>query len=156
MNVVYSDQYLEVQTPSIFLAGPTPRCHDVPSWRPGALAILEELQYTGQVLVPERKDWVNFDYLDQVEWEYKGLSECSVIAFWIPRDMKTMPALTTNCEFGLWVTGGRSIYGRPDNAPNNRYLDWLYRKATGNKREPFNDLKQLLSAAIEATKGGLT
>jgi hypothetical protein len=42
------------------------------------------------VLVPERRDWsVRFDYLDQVEWEYRGLETCSILAFWVPRNLDT-------------------------------------------------------------------
>jgi len=84
MNIRFADQPLEIGQPSIFLAGPTPRSPDVSSWRPQALGLLEELGFTGTVLVPERRDWsVKFNYLDQVEWEYAGLESCSVIAFWV-------------------------------------------------------------------------
>jgi len=56
-----------------------------------------------------------------------------------------MPAFTTNVEFGTYVKSGRIVYGRPDDAPNNRYLDWLYKKH--NDRPIYNTLKDTLEAA---------
>ena len=152
MNVVYSDEVPAIGHPSIFLAGPTPRRPEVPSWRPEALDLLRGLGFAGTVLVPERRDWAaRFSYLDQVEWEYAGLENCSVIAFWVPRDVQQLPGFTTNVEFGRYVGSGRCVYGRPDNAPHTRYLDWLYRKLTG--REPQSTLQGTLSAALEAAGG---
>lgn len=121
----------EIKGPRIFLAGPTPRSPDVKSWRPEALRILADLKFDGNVFVPERSDWtVQFDYYDQVEWEYDSLSLATIIAFWIPRELKSMPAFTTNVEFGLYIRQKPVVYGRPEGAPNTRYLDWLYRKMT--------------------------
>jgi hypothetical protein len=147
MNVIHSDQRIEWKgARSIFLAGPTPRASHVPSWRPDALRILEELRFDGDVLVPERRSWdVRFNYEDQVEWEYAGLQGCSCIAFWVPRRLDTLPGLTTNVEFGFYVCSGRALYGRPDDAEKCHYLDWLYEKVTGQK--PLKDLRELLNAA---------
>jgi hypothetical protein len=95
---------------------------------------------------------VKFDYTDQTEWEHAGLSKATVILFWVPRDMATMPALTTNVEFGLWIaeTPEKVIYGRPDTAANVRYLDWLYTKRAG--RTALNTLEDTLKAAVAAAK----
>jgi hypothetical protein len=132
---------------AIFLAGPTPRSTDVKSWRPEAVEILRLAGFDGDVLAPERMDWaVKFDYEDQVEWELRGLENCAVIAFWVPRDMATMPALTTNVEFGMFVRSRRAIYGRPHDAPHTRYLDHLYRKYA--RRGPHMFLKSLLAEAM--------
>src|SRR6266511_3357557 len=57
MDVVFADQLLQVRQPSLFLAGPTPRSADVPSWRPEALNLLRGLGFAGTVLVPERRGW---------------------------------------------------------------------------------------------------
>ncbi len=147
MRVVYSDE--EVPDTglfmSLFLAGPTPRKKDVPSWRPEAIEILSKLNFSGIVFVPERRNWTGFDYLDQVEWEWKALESCAKVVFWVPRNLETMPAFTTNVEFGRHVVG--SIYGRPDGCPGNKYLDWLYQKV--NYREPFNDLTTMLEHVVE-------
>ena len=109
--------------------------------------ILNELDFKGQVLVPEAASGNPFpDYMNQVEWERHGLENCSLIIFWVPRNMETMPALTTNVEFGLYVTSGRALYGRPDNAQHCRYLDWLYHKY--NWQNIYNNLHDLLETAI--------
>lgn len=159
MNVRYSDEEpLKQLENAIFLAGPTPRSSEVHSWRPEALRILrDELQYKGIVCVPERRDWaVKFAYEDQVEWEYASLSHSTAIAIWVPRCMQTMPALTTNVEFGYWLAKSphRVVYGRPDGAPNTRYLDWLYEKITG--RKPVNTLESVLRLASTVHIGLLT
>jgi hypothetical protein len=151
VNVVHSDQVLEVTHPSLFLAGPTPRIPGARSWRPEAVAILRALGFSGLVLVPERRDWsVKFDYLDQVEWEYQGLENCSVLAFWVPRNLETLPGFTTNVEFGRYAGSSRCVYGRPAGAPHTRYLDWLYRKLT--EKEPTTTLQETLQAAVEAVQ----
>jgi hypothetical protein len=152
MQVFYSDARIiwNGTSPSIFLGGPTPRDGRVPSWRPDALAILERLGFAGIVLVPERRDWkARFDYLDQVEWEFEGLERADVLAFWVPRDMATLPGFTTNVEFGRYVGGGRVVYGRPDGALHTRYLDWLYGRCTGLL--PCRTLEDTLRAAVART-----
>lgn len=87
------------------------------------------------------------DYIGQVEWEYSALSEAKLHLFWVPRNLETLPSLTTNVEFGYWIAKGKKVlYGRPDEALKNRYLDWLYVKTGGKAIE--NQLPSLLSAAI--------
>ena len=152
MNIVYAQEDFEVEPKSIFLCGPTPRSDKVQSWRPKALQFLEELKYIGQVLVPEgRNGQFHGTYMGQVEWEYKGLENCSEICCWIPRNMENMPALTTNIEFGRYVAGGRLYYGRPNGAPHTEYLDWLYYKLL--HRLPWPDLRTLLFACIHPGDG---
>src|SRR5262249_43549449 len=105
--------------------------------------------FAGAALAPERRDWsVRFDYADQVEWEYVGLENCRVIAFWVPREVQTLPGFTTNVEFGRYVGSGRCVYGRPEGAAHTRYLDWLYRKLTG--RAPEATLEATMRAALAA------
>lgn len=55
MKVIYSDQKIVVPAgqKSIFLAGPTPRDQQTPSWRIEALTILDGLGFNGIVFVPE-------------------------------------------------------------------------------------------------------
>lgn len=156
MKVFYSDSPLnvDVNVHSIFLGGPTPRSANVLSWRPQALKILGELNYQGQVIVPERglcdkrltqAEFENL-YLNQVEWENTGTESCSTLVFWIPRELETMPAFTTNVEFGRYVKSGKVMYGRPPEAPKNRYLDWLYSKF--NTHPIYETLPELLKASI--------
>ena len=113
---------------SVFLAGPTPRSKDVPSWRPRAVeALREQWRATGTgrlvVFVPEtREGGFRGGWDAQVEWEDACLNACDVIAFWVPRDMATLPGLTTNVEWGRWESSGKVVLGAPPNAANNRYL----------------------------------
>ena len=151
MKVIYSDQKLpdKIDKYSIFLAGPTPRSKDVKSWRPLALEILEKEKWWGEVYVPERQDRTyKCSYEDQVEWEKKALDNSSVIVFWIPCNMKNMPALTTRTEFGRYVGRGRDsiFYGRPSDAEKCRYLDWMYGDLC--QSTPHNNLEELLKDAI--------
>lgn len=48
--------------------------------------------------------------------------------FWVPREIQTMPAFTTNVEFGMFLDK-RSKYksiilGYPLDAPKMKYLHW--------------------------------
>jgi len=124
LNVIYAREPIPLAvTKSIFLAGPTPRNSTVKSWRPGAIKILEALGFNGHVYVPEDRGGIfKGDYTDQVEWESKALSAADVIVFWVPRNMQTMPALTTNVEWGIWADSGKAVLGCPPEAENVRYM----------------------------------
>ena len=150
MIVNYSDQEVIKGQKSIFLAGPTPREERVKTWRKEACEILEKNGFDGVVYVPEYSTFRPLEnYLNQVEWEREALSNASIIVFWIPRELKDMPAFTTNVEFGYWIHSGKIIYGRPDNSRKNGYLDWLYEKDTNKK--PYNNIEGLLKEAINET-----
>ncbi len=148
MKVNYSNQPPIKDHYSIFLAGPTPRKIDVPSWRPDALKVLEGIGFQGTVYVPEHDPKLPpaYDYLEQVEWEYTCLEGAGAICFWIPRKLPDMPAFTTNVEFGRYVGSGRIFYGRPAWAEKKGYLDWLYGKVTG--KTPCADMEQLFTQTI--------
>ena len=133
LALVYAGQPLPPQgTASVFLAGPTPRSADVPSWRPAAIRAIAA-QWQGQatltVFIPEPMDGQGWPYHDnQAAWETDARASASAILFWIPRDLRTLPGFTTNVEFGLDVTTGRAVLGCPPDCPNperNRYLIWL-------------------------------
>jgi len=128
MTVVYATEEPPMQlTKSIFLAGPTPRSQDVQSWRPEALKLLEELGYDGVVFVPEDRPDENGvttyhgNYIAQIDWEECYLHMADVILFWVPRDLKTMPAFTTNDEWGFWKKSGKVVFGAPESAEKCRY-----------------------------------
>jgi hypothetical protein len=155
MNVVYSDQpiaALALISPSVFLAGPTPRDAETKSWRPDALDLFSKhpLARDISIFIPERSSKEYQDnYYDQVEWEKRGLTYASIILFWVPRKIDKMPAFTTNVEFGFYL-GTRTndvLYGRPDDSEKNKYLDWLYTSET--KRNPINTLDVLISTTME-------
>lgn len=148
MKVHYACQPIEK---SIFLAGPTPRDENVISWRPDALKLLEQLMFTGTVYIPENDAWgFSSEYDDQVHWEWEALNAATVVVFWVPRHLETMPAFTTNVEFGALITSGKVLYGRPSWAAKVSYLDAL---AQRNRLFIYDDLKDLLLAAINQTKG---
>lgn len=150
MKVIYADQNIVVPSgqKSIFLAGPTPRDQQTPSWRLKALTILDNLDFNGIVFVPEKSNGQpKTDYIQQAEWEYVALHIATTIVFWIPRYLPDMPGFTTNVEFGYWVKSGKVLYGRPDTAEKIKYLDWLYNKVTD--QQPINELKELIELAIE-------
>lgn len=129
MELVYTlEPFPERVFKSIFLAGPTPRSNNVLSWRPAALQILKDKGFDGVVYIPESRDgnfgrqFTEEEYQEQLLWENQGLKTADCILFWVPRQMDTMPALTTNVEFGLYAHFGKSVLGAPDNAENVRYL----------------------------------
>ena len=82
MQVVHARQaFPERWTTALFLAGPTPRAPDVPSWRPAALEHLARRGFDGVVFVPEDASGTyQGEYLDQVEWERDGLRFADRIA----------------------------------------------------------------------------
>ena len=150
MIINYSDQKVIKGEKSIFLAGPTPRSLDVETWRKEAIETLQNLGFDGVVYVPELEhDNRTFNYDNQVWWEREALHNASTIVFWIPREIKTMPAFTTNVEYGYWMAknSDKVIYGRPNDSERNKYLDWLYQTETG--RKPIDNLLDLLKVAME-------
>lgn len=123
MQVIYAhEQPPAALRSSIFLAGPTPRDEQTPSWRPEALRRLEARGYDGVVFVPEpRSGQFSPDYEAQVLWEEEHLHGADVVLFWIPREMRSMPALTTNDEWGTFKGLGKAVLGAPPEAQKVRY-----------------------------------
>ncbi|TCO64448.1 nucleoside 2-deoxyribosyltransferase domain-containing protein [Actinocrispum wychmicini] len=138
---------------SIFLAGPTPRSATVPSWRPGALAELCRQSNVGVlvVFVPEAAGGTAYpDYDDQVAWEERWLDAADTILFWVPRDMATLPGLTTNVEFGRYESSGRVVLGAPEDAQHVRYLQHHARKHGAPVLPTLSDTVAAALASIEA------
>lgn len=132
MRVIYAVEDLPAADPesrvvprSIFLAGPTPRNARVASWRPLAITLLRGSSFEGTVFVPECEGggWHGV-YEEQVHWEWRALSRAACVLFWVPRRLDTMPAFTTNVEFGLLagLCPDRVVFGAPEDAPKTRYL----------------------------------
>ena len=150
MNVIYTTQPIEPNVKSIFLAGPSPRSDDVESWRPQAIQYLRDMDFDGIVYNPEHENgqegFSNCDY--PPDWEHSAIKASTVLLFWIPRDLDTMPAFTTNVEFGYFVKEPiMMMYGRPDNSPKNRYLDWLMKKERPDV-PIYTELKSLIQEAV--------
>ncbi len=148
MQVIYAlEDAPNSYSKSIFLAGCTPRSAAVPSWRPEALEILEELGYDGVVFVPEdRSRQFHGDYLGQIEWELLNLKRADLIVFWIPRQLATMPGYTTNLELGRYCESGRVVMGHPDDAEKMAYPDYIYTKITDGPL-PLSTLRETLVVA---------
>ena len=145
-------QFHDSNIASIFLAGPSPRNENQQSWRPQAIKALQKAYFNGVIYIPEMTNKASFDYNNQVEWEYTNLCNCTTIMFWVARKMPSFLGLTTNIEFGYWLAQGRHkvIYGRPDDADNIQYLDWIYKKQI-NDKPIYNDLDTLAKATVAKT-----
>ncbi len=153
MQVVYArEAFPESLTRSIFLAGPTPRSPDLPSWRPAALGELARLGFDGAVFVPEPRDgaWAP-GYEEQIAWEEAGLHRADVILFWVPRDMKTLPGLTTNVEWGAWAGSGKVVFGAPEGAA---HVGYLLHYAQEHRAPIARDLAGVAAAAVHLAGAG--
>jgi hypothetical protein len=126
MNIIHVPEtiYYRNEGKSIFLAGPTPRKPEVPSWRPEAIRLFQEAGFEGNLFSPEGREetWCK-DYAQQCEWEFMALHHSDLIMFWVPRSLPDMPAFTTNDEFGYWRAKApdRIIFGCPENAVKMGY-----------------------------------
>lgn len=133
---------------SIFLAGPTPRSSKVASWRPEAFRLLADMVPPGEILrvaSPEAARWAETDYDAQVAWEWTALNRSRVVAFWVPRVLRTMPAFTTNVEFGMMLGRRPCVLGYPPKARKMSYLDW-HAERTGTP--VYSTLEKTLGAAM--------
>lgn len=127
MNIIYAQQPIpETVENGIFLAGPTPRSAEIPSWRPEAVALFEKHGFDGTLFIPENEGGgFSGTYDAQIFWEWEGLEKSKTILFWVPRELETMPAFTTNVEFGLHCKSSKVVLGYPEGAPKMRYLHAL-------------------------------
>jgi 8-oxo-dGTP pyrophosphatase MutT (NUDIX family) len=152
LTVIYAgEDFPTTVTKSLFLAGPTSRDPKGKSWRPDAIKVLRDLGYDGHVFAPENRETGPYDFQGQVEWEAKGLNMADTIVFWVPRDMKTLPGLTTNVEWGTWANSGKAVFGAPDDAENMRYLKW---QCDQYKVPTFSELESLLEHTVKALGEG--
>ena len=94
------------------------------------------------MFVPERpQGGMPPGWTAQVEWEDTCLHLSDVVAFWVPRDLATLPGFTTNVEWGRWESSGRVVLGAPDGAPGMRpeynaaYYAAFIRDPDGNRIE---------------------
>lgn len=141
-NNKYDDS---VGVSSIFLAGPTLRdnLHNLTPWRIKACEILQDFGFSGHIYIPEpfagSKE-------EQIDWEIYHLEKADCILFWVPRDLKILPAFTTNIEFGEWMKSGKVVLGAPENAEKVSYM--IYR---ANKLQVpvFDTLEATIQMAIQ-------
>lgn len=153
MKVIYAQQPIDIEGQSIFLAGPTPRSADVKSWRPEVIEELLKQGFKGTVFAPEMEGgWTkDFEYGAQIDWETNSLEACDVIIFWVPRDLKDMPAFTTNIEFGIWLekNPNKIVLGWPEDAEKMTYIEY---KAKQAYIKCHKDIKEMVKYAIYKTK----
>lgn len=132
MKIIYAQEELNIEGKSIFLAGPTPRVKEVKSWRPHAINLFQMNGFSGTLLIPEMYGGFtdNFEYGDQIDWEHEALEKADIIMFWVPRDFPTMPAFTTNIEFGYWMARcpEKIVFGCTEDAPKMDYLKYMCTK----------------------------
>lgn len=148
MDIVYALEAVpQTYSKSIFLAGPSPRDESHENWRESALEMLVEANYDGVVFVPLPRDgaWT-YDYTSQIKWETKCLGIADVILFWVPRDMETLPGLTTNVEFGNWFDSGKCVLGAPSSAVKMRYL---YHQANSEHVPQSHTLRSTVKNAMD-------
>ena len=158
MQVIHSRETIPN---SIFLAGPTERYPSPKSsWRQEALAILNEFMFSGMVFVPEPRNWVrssvalgDFAHAMQLQWEEAALIRADIIAFWIPRDMETLPGLTTNIEWGTWHKSGKVVLGCPDDAPHVRSIKF---QAEWYKVPTTSTLRHTMELAMDRARFAVT
>lgn len=154
MRVVYTNEdFPRSFSKSVFLAGPTPRSDDVRSWRPDALKILDAKGFDGVVFVPEYRDGSKYetDEEDRIKWEVGAMNMSDCILFWVPRDLETLPAFTTNHEHGEWFKSGKIVLGAPLDAPKMRYLRL---RASEEYVSQAENLEETIDRALEMVGDG--
>lgn len=123
MKIIYAGEKIHKSKFSVFLAGPTPREISVKSWRPEFIESLKTKGFKGSVIAPENRVLGSpYDFDKQVPWEVEGLTKADLVIFWIPRKLDTMPAFTTNIEFGEFMHSDKIAVGFPPESVNNRYI----------------------------------
>lgn len=153
MKINFSNQEFIPDSNSIFLAGPTTRKSSFElSWRNTACQYLDMvLHYDGVVYVPEfdSGSLSEDDLLRQMEWEKKGLMGAGAILFNLCRKFPENPGLTTNVEFGRYLTKrpNNTILCSPKDADKNRYLEWQF---LDERPEAiiYRELNSALNAAV--------
>lgn len=145
------DEMPEKVVRSVFLAGPISREEETQDWREGIILELMEAGFEGVVYNPVADDYEG-KYDEQVAWEQQMLNAADCILFWVPRDMETMPALTTNVEFGTFYKSGKVVLAYPEKAPSMDYLATLYEQEYQEK--PCHTLKEAAKRVVEMTQEG--
>lgn len=153
MRLIYAQEpFPDFFQKSLFLAGPSPRDIEHHNWRQDALRILKDAGYNGVIFIPLPRDGVfPNDYDAQASWEQEAMRRSDVVVFWIPRNLETLPAFTTNVEFDMRVESRNIVLGFPKDAPKMRYLEWL---AQRNFVHVENELSTTITVALEMIGDG--
>jgi 8-oxo-dGTP pyrophosphatase MutT (NUDIX family) len=158
MQVIYTKQPIPASfDKSIFLAGPSPRRPEEPTWRPAALAYLRQAGYDGVVFIPEYESWEidgesMFDKDGVPEWERECLTLSDNILFWVDRDLATKRyGLTTNLEFGEWAPSGKAVFGY---RPGADKIDAMIERATIYNVPVYQDLEEAVNYIVQSQGDG--
>jgi hypothetical protein len=90
--------------------------------------------------LPRDGVWLpEYDHEAQAAWELHYLTQATVVVFWVPRHVHTLPGFTTNVEFG------KIVLGYPEGAHKMRYLHFL---ADRHNVSVWHTLPQTLNGAL--------
>lgn len=103
----------------VFLAGPI---QGAPEWQHSIEEIKNVIFYS-----PRRKNYNNFNYEEQINWERDYMNYSDVILFWIPEEEEHVEgrsyAQTTRTEFGEYLALGKKIiFGCYKDFPGKKYF----------------------------------
>jgi hypothetical protein len=178
MQSIFYDDDVEIQLaaspPSIFLAGPTARGVPRTPWRVRALELLEDLGYTGQIVIPEFRDG-QFDRhapevfgrgdspapglrqrsFNVLRWETCGIERSTTVLFWMPfnilaaDDPASLPGFTTRAEVSRELARDptRLVLGMPLDALAGGHIRY-HAHAAGVRI--FETLEETVREAIRA------
>ena len=152
MTYFYEDKVLGCNH-SIFLAGPVAEDSTYEqSWRKEAVDILVRQGFKGDVYIPEYREGKSRQGHGNSKWERERLDNCSVIMFWIPRDLEKLPGFTTNVEFGRYVSlrPDAVVLGYPEGAPKMEYLKELY-EDIGHAWGSYSNHEYVVTHTLEDT-----
>jgi nucleoside 2-deoxyribosyltransferase len=146
-----SQEELNYEGLSVFLAGPTPRIPNLTGWREMAIEGFTNAGFNGTLIVPEfrgektlfdyKRDSINFEYSKQIEWELEAMEKADIILFHINRKISVMPGFTTNIEFGYWIAKDKSkiVLSTPKKSEKMDYIKYIANKYSVPTYEMFMD-----------------
>ena len=134
-KIIIAPNYIEVEGPLVFLAGPI---QGAPDWQSEAIEILKTIKPV-HIASPRRPvkilgDFAEKDYHAQVEWEHHYLDYAArhgVTLFWLANAVEHIPgrpyAQTTRFELGEavarhYLSGINVVVGIEKGFSNERYL----------------------------------
>jgi hypothetical protein len=131
------------EPPVVFLAGAIDM-GEADDWQKEVIDSLKDVPCV--ILNPRRKDWdkswkqdiENDKFREQVEWELKGLEQCSLIALCLTKDSKAPISLL---EMGLHISDGRMIVHCPEGFYRKGNVDIVCEKYGVPVLQDFEDFK---------------
>jgi hypothetical protein len=130
------------------------------SWRAAAIEHFDELGYKGLLVVPEFRDHKRPAHIPDspdgnvkiYAWEAEWLARADVILFWVPRDMKRLPGLTTNIEFGMFLGTKKIVFGAPPGAEHVEYMRYHCVRAGVSQAEKLSTTVHLSLVQLALVK----